>query len=270
MESPTLKNIVKKQLESIPKIGSSTFTFFKNRTNYIQHGTGVFVKFESKYFIFTAAHVLDDIEDLFIPLNNGFDLLKPGDQVIKNKSADIREKDELDLGIIILDEISVKEILSEYSFLECEDVEINHSQINLLTYIIFGYPTSWSKKSMIKNSFHTKPFFQITKCIEKEDYAKYERNEFLNLIVEYDRKNTPNLKSKSLSFGPNLYGISGCGLWYINPIDLKSNPKLVGIMNEWSKKNRSKLFATRIDAYTEILRNNKIISFKESSLFGFK
>jgi len=270
MENNTVKEIVQRQLESIPKIRSYTCIFLKNRNNYKQHGTGVFVKIESKYFLFTAAHVLDDIEDVFIPLNNGADLLKPGGEIVTNYPNTSRENDELDLGILILDELSIKDISNHYSFLEGQDIQINHNPSHLLNYLIFGYPSTWSKKSITKNSFHTKPFIHPTKCINKEDYTKYNRKEFLNLIVEYDRQNTLNLKSQSLSFGPDLFGISACGLWYLNPIDLNSNPKLIGIMNEWSIENRNKLFATRIDAYTEILRNNKIITFTESSLFGFK
>lgn len=270
MENTTLTEIVQRQLKSIPKIRSYTCIFLKNKNDYKQHGTGVFVKIESKYFLFTAAHVLDDIEDIFIPLNKGADLLKPGGEIITNHPTTRRENDELDLGILILDELSMQDISNHYSFLESEDIQINHNPSNFLNYLIFGYPSTWSKKSITKKSFHTRPFIHQTKCIKKEDYTKYNRKEFLNLIVEYDRQNTINLKSQSLSFGPNLFGISGCGLWYLNPMDLASNPKLIGIMNEWSIENRNKLFATRIDAYTEMLRNNKIITFTESSLFGFK
>ncbi|APA93461.1 hypothetical protein [Myroides] len=269
MKNITFKNIAQKQVESIPRIRSYTCPLLKNKTNYKQHGTGVFVKIESKYFLFTAAHVLDDIEDIFIPLKNGFDLLKPGGEIIKNEATDNRATDELDLGILILDELSVKDILNDFIFLECSDIELSHTPSHFLNYLIFGYPTSWSKKSMTRNSFHTRSFIHQTNCIKTEDYTQYNRKEFLNLIVEYDRQNTLNLKSNNLSFGPNLFGISGCGLWYINPNDLNSSPKLVAIMNEWSISNRSKLFATRIDAFTEILRKNNIIKYKESSLFGF-
>ncbi|WP_262152198.1 hypothetical protein [Chryseobacterium foetidum] len=270
MTNISIRKIVQKQINSIREIDKYTCTLLKNLSNYKQHGTGVFVKIESKYFLFSAAHVLDDFNDLFIPLKEGNILFKPGGEIIRNSPKGLREFDELDLGILILDEISVKELQNEYTFLECDDIELNHPPINLLTYIIFGYPTSWSKKSMSKNSFHSTPFFNFTKCATKNEYKKHNRNEYLNLIVEYDRKNTPNLKSESLSYGPDLFGISGCGLWYVDPFNLDNNPKLIGIMNEWSKSNRNMLIATRIDAYTEILRKKNIINFKETALFGFK
>ena len=265
-----MKEIVDKYIKSLPEIRNFTCTLFKDLDSYKQHGTGVFVKIGAKYFLFSAAHVFDDFEKLFIPIEEGKTLVKPGGNIIKNNPQKDRNSDQLDLGILILDNQSVKDLSIDYCFLESSNLEINHSSIDFMSYIVFGYPSSWSKKSHSRNSFHSIPFFSITKCMHLNEYKKLKRHEYLNLIVEYDRQNTPNLKSKSMSYGPNLFGISGCGLWYINPFDLKSEPKLIGIMNEWSISNRNRLIATRIDAYTEILRIQGIIDFQETELFGFK
>src|SRR5690606_33324324 len=193
-----------------------------------------------------------------------------GGSVIKNFPKENRETDDLDVGILVLDPESIAALKESYSFLESSHLEINHVQSNLLLYTVFGYPTTWSKKSTTKNSFHSVPFFNFTKCVGGAEYYKVNRHEYLSLIVDYDRKNTPNLKSRTFSYGPDLFGISGCGLWYLNPHDLQRGPALVGIMNEWSKTNRSRLIATRIDAYTEILRSQGIIDFQETNLFGYK
>lgn len=187
-----------------------------------------------------------------------------------NKPKEDRKNDELDVGILVLDDESVIALGTDYSFLACSDLEINHSSSDSESYIVFGYPSNWSRKSQSRNSFHITPFFNITKSVNSNEYDKLKRNEYLNLIVEYDRQNTFNLKSKSISCGPDLFGISGCGLWYINFLDFDKEPKLVGIMNTWSISNRKRLIATRIDAYTEILRKNRIIDFEESDKFGFR
>lgn len=265
-----LDQTIEKYINSLPVIRNFTCTFFKNQNSYVQHGTGVFVKIETNYFIFSAAHVLDDFEKLFIPVQEGKYLIKPGGTIFKNNPKGDRKFDELDVGIIILDNQSVKDLSTDYSFVDSSDLEINHTTTDFINYIVFGYPCNWSKKSQLRSSFHSIPFYIFTKCVDLNEYKKLERNEYLNLIVEYDRKNTPNTKSKSISFGPDLFGISGCGLWYINPFDLKSEIKLIGIMNEWPISNRNRLISTRIDAYTEILREKKIIDFKETDLFGFK
>lgn len=265
-----MREIAEKYINSLPQIRNFTCTLFKNIDSYKQHGTGVFIKIGTKYFLFSAAHVFDDFEELFIPIEQGKTLIKPGGNIIKNNPKNDRNSDELDVAILILDNQSVKDLSIDYSFLESSNIEINHSSIDFMSYIVFGYPSSWSKKSYSRNSFHSIPFIGITKCVSLNEYKKLKRNEYLNLIVEYDRQNTPNLKSKSISYGPDLFGISGCGLWYSNNFDLKSEPKLIGIMNEWSISNRNRLIATRIDAYTEILRKEGIIDFQETELFGFK
>ncbi|WP_312820731.1 hypothetical protein [Kaistella carnis] len=270
MTNQTFKDIAEKQIGDLKKIKDFTCTLFKIESPYKQHGTGVFVNIKEKYFLFTAAHVLDDIEKLFIPTQNGKILIKPGGRILKNNAKESRENDELDLGIMILDEMTKNDLINEYSFVNEKQLELNHNPIDFHCYAIFGYPSSWSNKSLSRNSFHSIPFFTFTKCATKNTYQKLNRSDELNLIVHYDRKNTPNLKSKTMSFGPDLFGISGCGLWFLNPNNLESEPKLIGIMNEWSKTNRTLLIATRIDAYTEILRNKGEITFQETNLFSFK
>lgn len=268
--SDIIKEIAEKQISTLPTIRKYTCTLFKDISSYKQHGTGVLTKIGTKYFLFSAAHVFDNFEELFIPLREGKTLLKPGGKIIKNNPKEHRSSDDLDVGILILDDESVTALKENYCFLDSSELQINHTPSHLLTYTIFGYPSTWSKKSISKNSFHSIPFFNFTKCVTSDEYTIFNRSERINLIVEYDRKNTPNLKSKSMSFGPDLFGISGCGLWYINPLNLKCEPTLVGIMNEWAKTNRTRLIATRIDAYTEVLRKKGIIDFPESFLFGFK
>src|SRR5690625_2611158 len=142
MENTTLTEIVQRQLKSIPKIRSYTCIFLKNKNDYKQHGTGVFVKIESKYFLFTAAHVLDDIEDIFIPLNKGADLLRPGGEIITNHPTTRRENDELDLGILILYELSIQNISNHHSFLKSEYIKINYNQSNFLISQIYEYTSN--------------------------------------------------------------------------------------------------------------------------------
>jgi len=139
MES-IVQQIVSRQLESIPLIANYTCTLLKNLSNYKLHGTGVFIKIGNLHLLVSAAHVFDDFNELFIPIDNGKTLIRPG------------------------------------------------------------------------------------------------------------------------------------GNWYVSPYDYEkeAKPKLVGIMTDWSIKNRKIIIATRIDTVTEILRIKKYINFPESELFSFK
>ncbi|HBV16711.1 hypothetical protein [Chryseobacterium carnipullorum] len=267
-----IEQIVSKQIESIPIIGDYTCTLIKNYNDYKVHGTGVFVRISNLYLLISAAHVLDDFDELFIPLQEGKTLIKPGGEIIINNPKSLREHDDLDIGIVILDDVTVEDIKQNYNFVNENDLQINHKLSYLNSYIVFGYPSSWSKKSMSRNSFHSRPFISFTKSADVKEYSKLNRNEFLNIVVEYNRQETVNFKSKKMSYGPDLFGISGCGLWYSNPEDYKINasPKLVGIMTDWPISNKTKLIATRIDAVTEILRKKGYINFLESDMFSFK
>jgi hypothetical protein len=263
-----INKIVERQINSLPLINNVTCTLLKDFSNYKLHGTGVFIKIGSLYLLVSSAHVFDDFNELFIPIDRGNFLIKPGGQLIINNPKTKRSHDELDIGILILDKISVEDLKNDYCFLAEQHILINHKLDFLNNYIVYGYPSTWSKKSQTRNSFHTRPFINFTKPIRIENFNK---NNLLNIFVEYDRKNTINFKSKKFSYGPHLYGISGCGLWYLNPLDYEkeANPKLVGIMIEWSIKNRKIIFGTRIDAITEILRHKSLIDFPESDLFSF-
>ncbi|MCW1961373.1 hypothetical protein [Chryseobacterium viscerum] len=266
------EQIVKRQIDSLPLIQNYTCVLIKNRFNYKVDGTGVFIKIGNLHLLISAAHVFDNFHELFIPIDNGENLIQPGGRIIVNVPKSSRNNDELDIGIVMLDEITIKDIKKTYNFLNENSLQINHKNSYLHNYIIWGYPSSWSQKSLSRNSFHSRPFIHFTKCVDQIEYQQLNRYEFLNLIVEYDRQNSLNFKSKEFSYGPDLFGISGCGLWYLDPEDYNksADPKLVGIMTDWSILNRKRLIATRIDAVTEFLKKNENIDFPESNLFSIK
>lgn len=77
-----IKQIAEKQIESLSIIRNHTCILIKNYSDYKVHGTGVFVKIQNLYLLISAAHVFDDFHELFIPLENGETLLKPGGKLI--------------------------------------------------------------------------------------------------------------------------------------------------------------------------------------------
>lgn len=267
-----IKQILRKQIECLPVINNHTCILIKNIYDYKVHGTGVFIKIAHLHLLVSAAHVFDDFHELFIPLESGKTLIKPGGRIIINNPQSLRSQDELDIGIIILDNDTVEDIQRSYNFVGETDLEINHKISYFYNYVIFGYPSSWSKKSVSRKSFHLRPFINFTRSADIKEYSVLKRQEILNIIVEYNRQETINFKSRKFSFGPDLYGISGCGLWYLNPKEYTEGmrPKLIGIMTDWPISNRKRLIATRIDTITEMLRKNEGINFPESDLFSFK
>ena len=231
------------------------------------HGTGVLLRIQNLHLLVSAAHVFDDFDKLLIPVNNGKFMFHPGGEIIINSPKTFREDDNLDIGVLILDLESINELKSTYKFLEHEQISINHVFDETQDYMIFGFPSTWSNRSATRKSFHIRPFYNFANPVNNSEYEKFNRKHYLNIIVEYNRKYAINAKSKSLSYGPNLHGMSGCGLW-----NLSSFPKvkLVGIMTDWPIKNRKRIIGIRMDIITETLRKHSNLDIEESKLFGLK
>lgn len=265
-----IENIINKRISSISQIKKYTCQFIKNASSYKGYGSGIFVKIDNLYLLISAAHVFDDFEELYIILDDGKYIFKPGGEIITNVPKTLRKYDDLDIGILILDNESIEEIKTNFEFLEQTHIQINHKIDYFKNYVVFGYPTSWSKKSMTKNSFHTRAFISFTNSINVHEYKKFGREPYFNIILNYDRESTINIKSKSISYGPSLHGISGCGLWYLDSLDTTKTPVLVGIMTDWPISNRKRIIASRIDTVTEVLINKYKINFPRTNLFEYK
>ena len=254
-------------MDYLIKIKSHSVIFIKDFNKYKAHGSGVLIRIKDLHLLISAAHVFDDFEQLSIPIENGEFMFKPGGEIITNYPELNRENDNLDIGLLILDTESIKELKTTYSFLQEEEVQINHNFIENQKYIIYGFPSTWSKKSFSKKAFHIRPFYNFTFPVNKSEYKRFNRENYLNVIVEYDRKNALNVKSKTLSYGPDLFGMSGCGLWEINNL---SKINLVAIMTDWPQENRNRIIGVRIDLVTEFLRKHRNLDVTESNLFGLK
>lgn len=268
-----LKNYLNIQYDNLNIIRSYTCMLLTVNPEYKVYGTGIFIQIQNHFFLVSASHVLDNFENLVIPLEKGENLFKPGGITYINTPSESRDKDSIDIGFLELDKESVKEISTTYKFLKEDDIAINHKFENQPYYTFLGYPQTLSKFSHTKNSFHSYPFFQFSTPVIESEYSKYNRNPSLSIITSYDRKKSYSLKVKQFSVGPDLHGISGCGLWFTNPVDIltKTNkPKLTAIMTDWPIKDRTKIIGTRIDILTEVIRKNFRVELPESNMVSLK
>ena len=234
------------------------------------HASGVFIKIENLYFLLTAAHVVDyQHNDIYIGIDNKT-LLKLGGEWTGNIPADIRENDRIDTAILKLDDISVEKIKGKYEFLDISEVGINHNFELMPKYQSVGFPASQSKYNKFKNETKSTPFLFTTMPAEKNIYEELKCKEFINFIVHYDKKNVRDYKTDKRQTGPDPFGISGSGLWY-TPVQLrekgeKVEKKLVGIMTEWPSKNKKYWIGTRIDLFTEVIRQKYNLDIEQSKI----
>jgi hypothetical protein len=224
--------------------------------------TGILIKVNSVHFLITAAHVLqykgEDInpEDIgIITGGNEFNILNGH---IKFTRLSLHENNNnIDLAIWkIDDERVVKEIESKFTFLSPERIDITHTPVQESKYLIVGFPITRSKKKPNTLKIKVDPFIFLTKQSKKNIYSKLILQQHSNLIVDYRKRRIRNFNG-STGQGPDPYGLSGCGLWYLPEMkigdDNRVESKLVGIMTEWHNTQNA-LVATRIHIVTEIIR----------------
>lgn len=265
------------QAKAAEAVYQSTCHFLKidERDNPKPYASGVFMKIDNDYFLLTAGHVVDDCEEnIYIGIKQEEPLLRLGGEWTKNIPETTREKDKIDAAVLKLDDETIKKIGGAYQFIDINSIEINHSAKELPMYISLGFPASMSKYNSYKKELKSTPFQYITMCAEDCVYEKLGCKSKENLITHYDKKNVVDYKSGEKKTGPDPYGISGSGLWYVPETEvLKTsgvNKKLVAIMTEWPSENRNYWIGTRIDVFTEIIRNKYNINIPKSSIVNVK
>ncbi len=256
------------QLSSLNLIKSYTCMLLTDHSKYKVYGTGVFIQIQDHYFLISAAHVFDNYRELFIPLSRDYEVITPGGTTYNHNSAN-RDKDTIDIGVMKLDDQCIPHLLRSYNFLQADDLAINHIFQNEEYYTFLGYPSTKSKISWNTDIFDTNSFFHFTTPKKNEEYSKLNRNPAVNVATSYNRKLSFNHKKNIFGTGPELHGISGCGLWFTDPLDLFTGiikPKLTAIMTDWPVKNRDLIIGTRIDIITGIMREYLDIDFPESRI----
>lgn len=265
METPE-KKYRELQLVSLGAMRSCTCMLLKDTSKYKVHGTGVLIQIQDHYFLISAAHVFDRYRDLFIPLSKDYEIIKPGGTTFYNNPAN---RDGIDVAVLKLDNYCVSHLLSRYSFLQADDLAINHTFKDGECYTFLGYPATKSKVLYKTDIFDSTTFFHFTSPVKSEEYSKLNRNPAISVVASYDKKLAYNSKNNIFGTGPDLHGISGCGLWFTDPSHLSTGvikPKLTAIMTDWPVKNRSIIIGTRIDVITGIIRKHLDVDFPESSI----
>lgn len=267
MESPE-ERYKELQLMSLGVMRSHTCMLLTNTSNYKVHGTGVFVQIQDHYFLISAAHVFDRYRDLFIPLSKDYEIIKPGGTTFYYNESN-KDKDGIDVAVLKLDDYCVPHILRRYSFLQADDLAINHAFRDGECYTFLGYPTTRSKVLYKTDIFDSTTFFYFTSPAKNEEYSKLNRNPAINVVASYNKKLAYNTKNNTFGTGPDLHGISGCGLWFTDPFHSATGtikPKLTAIMTDWPVNNRRIIIGTRIDVITGIIRKYLDVDFPESKI----
>jgi hypothetical protein len=208
-------------------------------------GSGILLKVLSHWFLITAAHVLDEnTYTNFYLLGKAVDLMMgktalldlEGTVHFVNTPEAGRKHDRLDLGFVALSDSLAAELATRYSFLSPEDLDVNEVLtmevvVARAPYAFVGYPQS-RNKARPGNKF--KPcgaMFSLSPA-PLERYSGLDLDSRTHIVANFDRSNIG---------GPEPYGISGGGVWYVGDhliLTGSQRPKLVAVAIEWREPEK--------------------------------
>ena len=206
----------------------------------IQVGTGVFLDFQSEPFLFTAAHVTDNLQHgtLLAPTVNG---LSPIDGYLAHIDLPpevSRNNDRVDMAYYRLDTNFARELCYNFSPL-VNKVELIKSSLELGVVSVVGYPVSKSKKK--GNIFNSELVHYRGVTADQKIYNKYGFSSENNIIIHFNKKNVVRPKTGEKYNPPSPRGVSGGAIFswpYGNEWSQDwSIPKLVGIFHSYKEKD---------------------------------
>ncbi len=262
-----LKRFQKIKHNAIRKAYSSTlkFTiqfFYDNvKGDPSPTGSGLLLKFNNRFFMLTAAHVIaEDYNDLFIILPEKE--LRLGGQLFSTPlpPSGRREDDKIDIAVLELNNETVKEIGEDFSYISVDEIGLSHKCIiDQQKYLTVGYPASKTKKIWNKDEISALLYPYVSEVADDFDYKRFGFSKNTHIAIRFDGYIT-YLNNDNKQIAPKLNGISGCGLWYLDNFpstDQDKNKLLIGFILERRREEGNKaLVATRIDLVTEFIRQH--------------
>ncbi|HMN49022.1 MAG TPA: hypothetical protein PKD67_07810 [Ignavibacteriaceae bacterium] len=230
-----------------------------------QIGTGVLLRIDEHTFLFTAAHVIDEIKYgyLLIPTNSGLKEIEGSYSYLDISKNKTRKDDIYDIGYYKLDNDFVKSLHKDLHISNTNDIYLLDDATKSMIYTFAGYPHS---KSIIKSGVaQSEPYYYSGYSVGIEVYSRYGCDPAKHIIVQYRRNRSVNQDGEKI-YPPIPSGISGGGI-YVWPEDFQGQPtppkrQLIGIGHTY-KKNDDLLIGTNIREFMKcIVINNPHIKLE--------
>jgi hypothetical protein len=205
----------------------------------LQHvGTGIFVQFMSQPFLFTAAHVTDELEHtpLMVP---GFDGIQPIEGYLG--SVDLlpeqsRNEDHIDVAYYRLSTLCSRWLCTHFRPLPQSRCRLVPNALGLGVCSIYGYPSSRVKRKGNVYSSEASTYRGVAGS--SEDYEAQSLSPDSNIIINFHKKRTVSREQKRINpISPR--GVSGGGIFaWPQGQELSEDwslPHLVGIFHTYKE-----------------------------------
>ena len=213
-------------------------------------GSGVFIKFDEDYFLITASHVAEYIQE-------GIYILTKSNKFIpviysKFEMTNHKSESKIDLSYIKLDNSIVDYLKKGFDFLGVENIEVGHIPLDAANYIAAGFPARNIRVKRKEKIVTTGGSYFILQPSKEYVYEYYKFEKELFYILEFKGRGT-NIKSgKSTEKLGSQAGLSGGGLWNIyvtfNDNEYEVNFTLIGIMTDERNIKYHCLIGNKIDS----------------------
>jgi hypothetical protein len=201
-------------------------------------GSGVLIQVSSKFFLLTAAHVLDRgaHTTLYVAGRNGLVTLH-GQGFRAMPPSKGRDYDKLDVGFVLLFDATVAELQHGHSFLCAQDLDVSGLPQDVYTYAFVGYPETRNRPRPNHKIRLGGMMVSVSPC-PMETHRREELSPSIHLIGNFDQSRMANNQNK-IVVAPQPYGMSGGGIWcWRSRNDLLlpvHHGRFVGIAIAWRK-----------------------------------
>ncbi len=219
--------------------------------SFRQIGSAVFVRVRGIRFLFTAAHVLDELErgQLLVPTSNGIEPIE-GYYAFKDLlPEETREEDQVDMGYYKLSNHFADRISEIFTPIDMSNIQLIRHVNELSICSVSGYPASKAKKK--GNEFSSEVYSYTGVVVGPDIYEKHQLNPEFEIVIGFTQKTAVNVEGQPFPT-PSLKGLSGGGIFaWPNEFDgfpPWSERKLVGIMHSYKKRDNL-IVGTNMIAY---------------------
>lgn len=226
-----------------------------SKENPAFEGSGVLLSVGSRFFLLSAAHVLQS-------LTQGVHLLIEGSEqsplrTMARVSSVMRQseryKDKVDAGFVELTREEAAGIGFD-SFLDVRHLSFAKSTRRLDRYFVLGYPHRDQERSDPELVYRVNQSYYIAPELKDDGYKRSDLDSRSNLLLQFDKRRirTP----KGTGSRPDFVGMSGGGIWKFDPFSTYApdrRPLLVAILLGPAPKNGKALFGIRVRALLRMI-----------------
>jgi hypothetical protein len=206
----------------------------------VQIGTAVFVDLNNHPFLFTAAHVTDDMEKgtLLVPTANGLSEIDGYTAFIDLPPEIARADDTVDMAYIRLSSKFACELCHHFLPLPQTKSQLVASSEELGVVSVVGYPASKSKKK--PDGFKSELYYFRGVAAQKDIYDSLKLCPTTSSVIHFSMKRTVNPSTNERITPPSPNGMSG-GAVFAWPAGYETStdwtlPKLVGVFHTYKKQ----------------------------------